>query len=150
LLQQENYVKAVHLQRILALIFIGLGAWCLLFPASVELFVMRPAYYVGNSTSELFVACFGAQAILVGAVIYTSRFLPSTFLIFGIVASVPFFGFNYYFYFVRGMFTDWMVLDFVGNIGILACGLWGYRLSLKEAAANNSSMDSSLKSTVLP
>jgi len=143
-------VKAVHLQRILALIFIGLGAWCLLFPASVELFVMRPAYYVGNSTSELFVACFGAQAILVGAVIYTSRFLPSTFLIFGIVASVPFFGFNYYFYFVRGMFTDWMVLDFVGNIGILACGLWGYRLSLKEAAANNSSMDSSLKSTVLP
>ena len=143
-------MKAVHLQRILALIFIGLGAWCLLFPASVELFVMRPAYYVGNSTSELFVACFGAQAILVGAVIYTSRFLPSTFLIFGIVASVPFFGFNYYFYFVRGMFTDWMVLDFVGNIGILACGLWGYRLSLKEAAANNSSMDSSLKSTVLP
>ena len=143
-------MKAVHLQRILALIFIGLGAWCLLFPASVELFVMRPAYYVGNSTSELFVACFGAQAILVGAVIYTSRFLPSTFLIFGIVASVPFFGFNYYFYFVRSMFTDWMVLDFVGNIGILACGLWGYRLSLKEAAANNSSMDSSLKSTVLP
>jgi len=131
-------LKAIHLQRILALIFIGLGAWCLLFPAVVELFVMRPAYYVGNSTSELFVACFGAQAILVGTVIYTSRFLPSTFLIFGIVASVPFFGFNYYFYFVRGMFTDWMILDFVGNVGIFACGLWGYRLSLKEAEANNS------------
>jgi len=131
-------LKAVHIQRALALIFILLGGWCLLFPAVVESFVMRPAYYVGNSTSELFVACFGAQAILVGIVIYTSRFLPGTFLIFGIVASVPFFGFNYYFYFVRGMFTDWMVLDFVGNIGILACGLWGYRLSLKEAAANNS------------
>ena len=131
-------MKAVHIQRALALIFIVLGGWCLLFPAVVESFVMRPAYYVGNSTSELFVACFGAQAILVGTVIYTSRFLPSTFLIFGIVASVPFFGFNYYFYFVRGMFTDWMVLDFVGNVGILACGLWGYRLSLKEAAANNS------------
>jgi len=134
----EGFLKAVHIQRALALIFILLGGWCLLFPAVVESFVMRPAYYVGNSTSELFVACFGAQAILVGIVIYTSRFLPSTFLIFGIVASVPFFGFNYYFYFVRGMFTDWMVLDFVGNIGILACGLWGYRLSLKEAAANNS------------
>lgn len=131
-------MKAIHLQRILAFIFIALGTWCLLFPAVVESFVMRPAYYVGNSTSELFVACFGAQAILVGTVIYTSRFLPSTFLIFGIVASVPFFGFNYYFYFVRGMFTDWMVLDFVGNIGIFASGLWGYRLSLKEATANNS------------
>lgn len=129
-------MKAIHIQRALALIFIALGTWCLLFPAAVESLVMRPAYYVGNSTSQLFVACFGAQAVLCGIVIYTSQFLPRTFLILGIVGSVPFFGFNYYFYFVRGMFTDWMLLDFVGNVGILACGIWGYRLSLKEAAAN--------------
>jgi hypothetical protein len=128
-------MKAIHIQRLLALIFIGLGGWCLLFPAVVEAIVLLPAYYVGNSTSELFVACFGAQAILVGTVILTSRFLPSTFLIFGLIGSVPFFGFNYYFYFVRGMFTHWMLLDFVGNIGILTFGLLGYRLSLKEAAA---------------
>ena len=131
-------MKAIYLQRALALIFIVLGAWCLLFPAIVESFVMRPAYYIGNSTSELFVACFGAQAILGGTVIFTSRFLPGTFLIFGIIASVPFFGFNYYFYFVRGMFTDWMLLDFAGNIGILACGLWGFRLSVKEGRSSQS------------
>ena len=137
-------MKPIHLQRLLALIFMGLGGWCLLFPAVVESVVMRPAYHIGNATSALFVACFGAQAILVGIVVYTSRFLPSTFLIFGLVASVPFFGFNYYFYFVRGMFTDWMLLDFVGNVGILACSSWGYRLSISEAAAN-----SSLKPTLL-
>ena len=131
-------MRAIHVQRLLALIFVGLGGWCLLFPTVVESIVMRPAYYVGNATSALFVACFGAQAILAGILIYTTRFLPSTFLIFGLVASVPFFGFNYYFYFVRGMFTDWMLLDFAGNVGILACGLWGYRLSAREAAANNS------------
>lgn len=131
-------MKAIHIQRLLALIFIGLGGWCLLFPVVVESVVMRPAYYLGNATSALFLACFGAQAILVGIVIYTSRFLPSTFLIFGLVASIPFFGFNYYFYFVKGMFTDWMLLDFAGNVGILACGLWGYRLSLREAAASHS------------
>jgi len=131
-------VKAIHVQRLLALIFLGLGGWCLLFPAVVESIVTLPAYYIGNATSALFVACFGAQAILAGVVIYTSRFLPSTFLIFGLVASIPFFGFNYYFYFVRCMFTDWMLLDFLGNVGILACGLWGYRLSLSEAVANNS------------
>lgn len=127
-------MKSIYIQRLLALIFIGLGGWCLLFPAVVEAIVMRPTYFVGNATSALFVACFGAQAILGGIVIFTSRFLPSTFLIFGLVGSIPFFGFNYYFYFVREMFTDWMLLDFVGNVGILACGLWGYRLSLQEAA----------------
>jgi hypothetical protein len=36
------------------------------------------------------------------------------------------------------MFNDWMLLDFLGNVGILAFGLWGYRLSLSEATANNS------------
>jgi len=30
------------------------------------------------------------------------------------------------------MFTQWMVLDFAGNIGILTCGLFGYWLSRRE------------------
>ena len=115
------------------------------FPSTVESFAMRPEYYVGNSTSKLFVACFGAQAILVGVVIYASHFSARTFLIFGLAASIPFFVFNYYFYFVREMFTNWMLLDFAGNTGILACGIWGYRLCLREASANDA-----LKATPLP
>ena len=126
-------MQAIHVQRTLAFIFLGLGAWPLLFPGMVEALGFRAEYFVGNDTSRLLLQCFGAQAILVGTVVLTSRFLPRTFLIFGIVGSVPFFGFNYYFYFVRGMFTDWMLLNFVGNLLILGCGLLGHRLSLKEA-----------------
>jgi hypothetical protein len=131
-------LKSIHVQKALALIFLVLGGWCLFFPAAVEALVIRPQYYVGNATSALFVACFGAQAMLCGTVIYTSRFLPRTFLVFGLLASVPFFGFNYYFYFIKGMFTGWMLLDFAGNLAILAFSLLGYRLCVREATAARS------------
>lgn len=58
------------------------------------------------STSRLLLACFGAQAVLCGVVILTSRFTPAIFLAFGLCGSIPFFGFNYYFYFVKEMFTQ--------------------------------------------
>jgi len=134
ILTGEDQLRANHIQRTLAFIFLGLGAWPLLFPGTVEALGLRPDYFVGNDTSRLLLQCFGAQAILVGTVILSSRFVPRTFLVFGIVGSVPFFGFNYYFYFIRGMFTDWMLLDFVGNVLILGCGLLGYRLSTQEAS----------------
>jgi hypothetical protein len=44
-----------------------------------------------------------------------------------------FFGFNFTSDFVVACFTDWMLLGLVGNVGILACGLWGYRSSLKRS-----------------
>ena len=126
-------MRAIHIQKTLAYIFLSLGAWPLLFPGTVESLGLQPNYFVGNDTSRLLLQCFAPQAMLVGTVILSSRFLPRTFLIFGVVASVPFFGFNYYFYFVRSMFTDWMLLDFVGNLLILGCGFLGYRLSTQEA-----------------
>ena len=72
--------------------------------------------------------------MLVGAVIWTSRFLPQTFVVFGLLASLPFFIFNAYFYFIERMFTEWMLLDFAGNVCIFVLGMWGYRLSVREAA----------------
>jgi hypothetical protein len=130
-------MKATHIQKSLGLIFILLGGWCLFFPGVVESLVLKPEYYVGNTTTAIFVGCFGAQAVLGGTVILTCVFKPSTFLIFGLVGSIPFFGFNYYFYFIEPIFTDWMLLDIVGNTGIFLCGVMGYRLSKKELAANN-------------
>ena len=127
-------MRAIHVQGFLASIFLGLGGWAMLAPATVEALVLRPAYYVGNASSALFIACFGAQAVLAGVVIATARFRPSTFLIFGLCGSIPFFAFNYYFYFARPMFSAWMLLDFVGNVAILASGLVGYRLSKREEA----------------
>jgi hypothetical protein len=54
--------------------------------------------------------------------------------VFGFVGSVPFFVFNYYFYFEVKIFTHWMLLDFVGNAGILIFGLTGYHYSKSELA----------------
>lgn len=125
-------MKAVHYQRILAVIFLGLGSWCLLMPGMVESLGLRPEYQMNTLGSALFMGCFGAQAVLCGVLILTARFTPRTFLVFGLVASIPFFGFNYYFYFVKPVFTHWVLLDFVGNIGILALCLLGYSATKRE------------------
>jgi hypothetical protein len=121
-----------NLQLLLALIFIGLGGWCLTMPQVVERLVFRPEYQHLTTTSAVLMGCFGAQAVLVGIVIATSQFSAATFLVFGLIASLPFFAFNYYFYFVTHVFTDWMLLDFVGNVCILTAGIFGYRLKTRE------------------
>lgn len=132
-----NLMRAIHIQTALALIFILLGSWCLFFPLTVEALVFRPEYYVGNSTSSILMGCFGAQAVLAGTIIWTSVFKARTFLVFGLIGSIPFFVFNYYFYFVAEVFSQWMLLDFVGNLGILFCGIVGYRLVKNEATLVN-------------
>lgn len=123
-----------NVQMLLALIFIGLGGWCLLMPRMVESLAFRPEYLHLSTTSMVLIGCFGAQAVLVGVVIATTQFRPSTFLVFGIAGSLPFFVFNYYFYFIVEVFTKWMLLDFVGNICIFTLSIIGYRLKLGEAA----------------
>ena len=121
-----------HLQYILAAIFIGLGGWCMLMPAAVETLSFRPEYRHLTMTTAVLVGCFGAQAVLVGILALTAQFRPSTFLIFGLAGSLPFFAFNYYFYFVTEVFTEWMLLDFAGNLGILTLGLLGYQFKRRE------------------
>lgn len=125
-------MTAIFIQRLLAAVFLGLGGWALMFPGTVEQLVFKPNYLVGNETSRLILACFGAQAVLAGTVMALARFTPTTFLVFGIVGSVPFFVFNYYYVFVVEMFTNWMLLDFVGNIAIFTLCMLGYRKARKE------------------
>lgn len=127
-------ITAKHIQYVLAAIFLGLGGWCLLDPHGVERLVLKPDYQHLSATSALLLGCFGAQAMLGGTVIALSRFSPRTFLIFGLVGSVPFFVFNWYFVYVAQMFTEFMLIDFVGNLGILACGLAGYVVRKRELA----------------
>ena len=126
-------MSASLIQKFLGFIFLSLGLWALLFPATVERLVLAPEYYSGTVASAILVGCFGAQAVLCSVLIFTSQFKATTFLVFGLVGSVPFFVFNYYFVFVMPVFSDWMVLDFVGNIGILACGMAGWYLKRRES-----------------
>ena len=87
-------------QRLIAVPFLVLGAWCLFLPELVERLGVRAEYYHGSPTTALFIGCFGAQAILSGLFAAFSRFTKTTFLVYGI-ALLPFFWFNYWFVFVE-------------------------------------------------
>ena len=116
------------IQRLIALPFLGLGAWCLFFPAMVERLGVNPEYRHLSTTTALMMGCFGSQAILSGLFAWFSRFTRMTFLAYAI-ALLPFFWFNYWFVFVVPVFSRWMAIDFVSNIVLLALSLWGWRLS---------------------
>ena len=90
-------------QRLIAVPFLVLGAWCLLFPQMVERLGFTPEYYHGTATTALMMGCFGAQAILSGLFAWFSRFTRTTFVVYAI-ALLPFFWFNYWFVFVVPMF----------------------------------------------
>jgi hypothetical protein len=79
-----------------------------------------------SETTALFIACFGAQAILCGLFICFSRFTRWAFLAYGI-ALLPFFWFNYYFIFVLPIFNAWLSIDFVANLMMLWLCFAGWR-----------------------
>ena len=120
------------LQTCLASIFLFLGAWCLLFPGTVVGITFRPDLATVNEQARFLMGCFGAQAVLCGTIIATSRFTPLTFLVFGLVGSIPFFVFNIWFWLIEPVLNSWMLLDLAGNVGILVTGIWGWYLSRKE------------------
>lgn len=129
-------MTALGIQRILAAVFLGLGGWALLFPTFVERLGFTDDHFMGTEASAVLIGCFGAQACLCGIVIGLSRFRSITFLVFGLAGSLPFFIFNFYFVFVVKMFSNWMLLDFVGNAAIFALCMIGYRkLKAEEASA---------------
>jgi hypothetical protein len=120
--------KILIIQRLIALPFVVLGAWCLLCPNMVENLGIRPEHFHGTAVTALLIGCFGAQAILSGLFAAFSRFTRNTFLIYGL-ALLPFFWFNYWFVFVVPIFTKWMALDFFANVFMLVLCYIGYKAS---------------------
>ena len=121
-------MKSLHVQRLIALPYLVLGAWCLVAPAMVERLMINPAYQHLSATTALFIGCFGAQAVLGGLFVWFSIFTRRMFLIYAI-ALVPFFWFNYWFVFVVPIFNKWMSLDFFSNAAMLGLSLWGWRIT---------------------
>ena len=121
-------------QRLLALPFLILGAWCLVAPHMVERLGINPEYQHLSTTSALLMGCFGAQAVLGGLFIAFSRWTKATFAIYA-VALLPFFWFNYYFVFVVPVMTRWMALDLVSNLFMLGLCVWGYRIAPRSLVA---------------
>lgn len=119
-----------RLQWLIAAVFFVLGGWCLLAPASVIALTVRPDYQSNDPLTVLSVGAFGAQAMIAGTFAATSRFTRLTFLIYG-VGLLPFFGFNYWFYFVEPIFNELMLLDAVGNVIMLALCARGYMVAAR-------------------
>jgi len=123
---------AKTLKIVQALVFLGLGGWCLLAPHMVETMSLKPEYQHLSATTALLMGCFGAQAVLCGTLILLARFTATTFLVFGLLASIPFLVFNAWFVWVAELFTAWMLLDFAGNVSFLAIGIFGWHLMRTE------------------
>ncbi|KAK4141236.1 uncharacterized protein C8A04DRAFT_31213 [Dichotomopilus funicola] len=122
-----------RVQMAMAVAYGGLGAWCLLHPASVIALGFTPPYVAlaaNNPTTDLFARCFGAQAMTCGLVLGTSQMTAFSFTAFGL-AMVPYLAWNFWFSGVgpkAGMVSGLMVVDFFGNLGFLGGSLWCARV----------------------
>lgn len=112
-------LTARNIQRLIASIFLGLGGWCLIAPASVVDLAVRPEHASHELIVLVCVGAFGAQACLAGLFAALSRFTRTTFLGFGI-ALLPFFVFDWWFYSVEPLFNEMIAIDAVGNVVMLA------------------------------
>ena len=116
--------EARRWQLLIALVFLGLGGWCLAAPASVIELTVRPEASNDLLLTRIIIGAFGAQAMLVGLVTATSRFTATTFLALGL-AMLPFFVFDWWFYSVEPVFNELILLDVVGNLAMLGACLRG-------------------------
>lgn len=116
------------LQYAIAFVFLTLGGWCLVAPASVIALTVRPEYQNFSALTVFTIAAFGSQAVLSGLFAAFSIFTRRTFLVYAI-ALLPYFVFNYWFYFREPMFNEMLLLDFAGNIAMLALCVRGYLIS---------------------
>lgn len=114
-----------HIQTMIALVFFGLGGWCLVAPQSVIDLTITPQYRPDDAIAPLLVSCFGAQACIAGLFAAFSVFTRRTFLAYGI-GVLPFFWFDYYFYAVEPVFNEFILLDAAGNVIFVAMCAWGY------------------------
>lgn len=115
-------------QYLIGAVFAVLGGWALLFPRSVIELAIRAEYHSDDFLSTFAMACFGAQACLFALVAFTARFAKLTFLAYGIVL-LPFFVFNYWFYFRVPVLTEIGLVDFVGNFIMIVLCWHGWRVA---------------------
>lgn len=116
-----------RIQWIIAAVFLGLGGWCVIAPMSVVELTLRPSYQTNAPILPIMIACFGAQAMLVGLLAAFADFNRRAFMALGL-AMLPFLWFDYHFYFVEPVFNELILLDVIGNLALMALAFWGYRL----------------------
>lgn len=121
-------------QFLIAAVFLALGGWALLAPASVIEFAVTKAYQDSTFLTRFTMACFGAQAVLFGLMALATRWRARSFAVFA-AGLLPFFGFNWYFHYKVPVLTSIGMLDFAGNVTMLVLAIIGWRAARREAQA---------------
>lgn len=121
-------------QSLIAAVFLLLGGWALLAPASVIDLAVTEAYRDSSFLTRFTMACFGAQAVLFGLMTLAVRWTARGFALFAVLL-LPFFGFNYRFHYEVPVLTSIGMLDFAGNIIMLACAIIGWRAARAQEQA---------------
>ena len=124
-------MSALTAQRLIAAIFLVLGAWCLVAPSMVISLGTQPGASTGSRFEAVLMGCFGAQAMLAGLFAATARFTRKTFLAYGI-ALLPFLLFDYWFWKIEPVFNGLILLDAAGNLFMLALCVIGWRANAVE------------------
>ena len=110
--------EALVMQRCIAAVFLGLGSWCLFAPGSVIALGVRPEHQSQSLLSLVLMGAFGAQACLGGLFAWFATFTRRTFIAYGI-ALLPFFVFDWWFYAVRPVLNELVLIDAIGNLAML-------------------------------
>ena len=120
-------------QFLIAAVFLALGGWALLAPASVIDLAVTEAYRDDSFLTRFAMACFGAQAVLFGLMALAVRWQARGFAVF-VVLLLPFFGFNYWFHYEVPVLTSIGMLDFAGNAVMLVLAILGWRAARADEA----------------
>ncbi|MBV7410247.1 hypothetical protein [Maritimibacter sp. DP1N21-5] len=118
-------------QFLIAVPFVTLGGWALVWPSSVQWVAFRPEVQMDARILNVALGAFGAQALLCALFILTSRFTRWSFLAYAI-ALLPFFAFNYWFLYVEPLFSAGMIIDFAANLAMLGFCFMGWRAAKAE------------------
>ncbi len=113
-------------------VFLALGGWALFAPATVIDLAFTPDYAVNTFVTRFMIGCFGAQAVLFGTMAIFVKFTARAFAVFALLL-LPFFVFNWYFHYEIPVLSSIGMLDFAGNVTMLALALIGWRAAKREA-----------------
>lgn len=119
-------VSRLWAQYTIAMVFLGLGGWALIFSGSLIELAITESYRESTFLTRFIMACFGAQAVLFGIMALIVQWSARGFAAFAVLL-LPFFWFNYHFHYVEPVLTSIGMLDFAGNLIMFIACFVGWR-----------------------
>ncbi|MBV7264634.1 hypothetical protein [Erythrobacter ani] len=117
----------------IAAVFLILGGWALLAPGSVIDLAFTEGYRENTFVTRFVMAAFGSQAVLFGIMALVVRWTSAGFAVFAVLL-LPFFVFNWYFHYEMPVLSSIGMLDFAGNVTMLALAIIGWRAAKSDEA----------------